>query len=386
MNFFRGAWMFKLCVIVFLLLCALAISLPERYATLSMQKNLHLKKLKDPIDGGWLPDITGLPTIDELEDMEDDLEQLVNEEKDLDCRAIHPKLRKLFFEHFMVYQKMANAQDLYLNKNTAIHWAHIMALTLKESDGDSTNITDFEGHTYSPSKSIISNLDRWRRILTLSSDTRIKLNFQTNFGLTQISADRVFVDLKLAKDQSQDTNYLEGLEGADTQDKTPMNTAIAARRLIWLYQDFAQGRIRQEDDRIHLRDSQKPENLERLDNGIEAAIRYCGTKYLFAEWETDKEKLKEAMASIAYCKLGHAKAAYRDVDELCFAKIVTLCPALNIDIATLTPLSYFATRDTSPVCESTFMRLLTKKPSTSGGWISWLHDKWRSLLNRKKLI
>jgi hypothetical protein len=253
-----------------------------------------------------------------------------------------------------------------------------MAMTLKESDGDATNITDFEGDSFSPSTNIISNLQRWRRILSLSAETRINLNFQTNFGLTQLSADRVFVAFKLARDQLHDTEYLEGLEGADTPHKIPLNSAIASRRLIWLYQDFAQGRIHQKDDRIHLRDSQKPENRERLDDGVEAAIRYCGTKYMFAEGEGDIEKLKEAMASIAYCKLGNAKNAYHDVDEKCFAQIVTLCPALNIDIASITPLAYFATRDESPVCESTFKRLINKKPHQWDGFIQRFKDRLSS--------
>lgn len=354
--------MFKLYITIFAALCSLAIALPENYISSSLANHLHLLREKDPIDGGWLPDITGLPSVDEVDDMLDDVVAALHEDKDPKCRAIHPKLRMLFFEHFMVYQKMANAQDIYLSKDTAKHWAHLMAMTLKESDGDPTNITDFEGDSFSPSSNIISNLQRWRRILSLSAETRINLNFQTNFGLTQLSADRVFVAFKLASDERHDTEYLEGRYGADTPYKVPLNSAIAARRLIWLYQDFAQGRIHQKDDRIHLRDSQKPENSERLDDGVEAAIRYCGTKYMFAEGEGDIEKLKEAMASIAYCKLGNAKNAYHDVDEKCFAQIVTLCPALNIDIAFITPLAYFATRDESPVCESTFMRLLNKKP------------------------
>ena len=74
--------------------------------------------------------------------------------------------------------------------------------------------------------------------------------------------------------------------------------------------------------------------------------------------------LARAMGSIAYCKFGNSQTGYgmNEFDEKCFAEWVTLCPALNVDIAALTPLSYFATRNVSPVCEDMFNQLLIKQP------------------------
>jgi hypothetical protein len=334
----------------------------------SLADHLHLSLAKDPIDGHWLPNLTGLPTLEEIDEIDAIVASAMEEEKDARCNAIEPELRMLFFEHFAVYQKMANRQNIYLSRQTAAQWAHVMGMTLKESSGDSTNITDFKGHAFSSYKPS-TNLERWNKILSLSENTHIQLNFQTNFGLTQTSADRVFLAFKLASEQKYNTSYLEGIQGASTPNKVPLNTAIAIRRLIWFYQDFAQGRIKQEDQRIHAYEIYMPEYYERYQAGIDAAIRYCGTQYMFeeakADSEEEKDKIRKAMESIAYCKLGNVESGYgkNQLDEKCFAQWVTICPALNIDIATITPMSYFATKNEKPVCESTFQRLLIKNPN-----------------------
>ena len=206
------------------------------------------------------------------------------------------------------------------------------------------------------------------------------LDYQTNFGLTQTSADRLFNAFNLAKNQKNNTVFLQGKEGALTPGKKELNTAIAIRRLIWFYQDFAQGRISQSDARIHRRDITKPEFFERYQAGLKMALLYCGTHFMFRDGKSVNEKkldldLQSAMASIAYCKFGNAQIGYgkNEFDNLCFASWVTLCPALNIDIATLTPLSYFATRKTSPVCEDTFRALLIKKPNN----MSLINSKYK---------
>jgi hypothetical protein len=334
-------------------------------APITPSPKIQKKKLKDPIDSHWLPNLTGLPTVDEISQLDETVRQALEEETDKQCLAINPQLRMLFFEHFLVIQKMANAQGIYYNEKTAKDWAHVMAMTLKESDGDSTNITDFRGHTYATYEGV-SNLKRWQTILTLSAHTKIQLNYQTNFGLTQTSSDRLFVAFKLAKYQKEETAYLEGIDGSTTPHKVLMNTSIAIRRLVWFYQDFAEGRIVQTDKRIHKYDINNPKYAERYQQGLQAAIEYCGTKYMFEEGKQDYEKLKGAFAKVSYCKFGNAIEGYgsNELDEKCFGQLVTLCPALNIDIALITPPQYFQTRNSRPVCEGTFKRLLNKKPNT----------------------
>jgi len=369
MNFIKIS--IALLILFFL---SFAISESWQVRKSSLADHLHLIHPKDPIDGHWLPNLRGLPDLAEIDDLDEMVVDVMQQETESRCNAINPRLRMLFFEHFVVYQKMANEQNIYLSKKTAQQWAKVMAMTLKESFGDSTNITDFRGHSY-VTYGGISNLNRWKTILSLSAKTRIQLNFQTNFGLTQTSADRLFVAFKLAEDQKYNTSYLEGLDGAATPHKIPLNAAIAIRRLIWMYQDFAQGRVVQSDNRVHQRELNDPEKFAQQQAGLDAAIRYCGTQYMFAEGKEDPEKLKEAMNSIAYCKLGNAQRGYgmTEIDDKCFAQLVTLCPALNIDIAILTPLSYFATRNEEPVCEATFNRLLVEKPKaqTTKHWYNF---------------
>jgi hypothetical protein len=99
------------------------------------------------------------------------------------------------------------------------------------------------------------------------------------------------------------------------------------------------------------------------------ALLYCGTKFLYrvddqSIWTNQNSAFETAMASVAYCRLGNSKTGYGkdEMDERCFAEWVTLCPALNVNIALLTRLSYFQTRKIKPVCIDTFNRLLNKEP------------------------
>ncbi|MFA5959538.1 MAG: hypothetical protein WC785_03390 [Tatlockia sp.] len=333
----------------------------EQAAQPSLADHLHLTK--DPIDGGWLPNLTGLPDENEIPALTDHISQVMAEDGDSACKRIDPRLKLLIFQHFAIHQQMANRQGIYFDDKIAYQWAHILAMILKESSGDSTNVTDMSGRSASTYKSQTS-LRHWKKILNFS-EKRIKLNYQTNFGLTQTSADRLFNAFHLAQNQSYDTEFLEGKEGASTPRKIALNTAIAIRRLIWFYQDFSQGRIVQSDKRIHQKDLNQPELLARYQMGLEKALLYCGTQFMFRQrTPQEPEKLKHAMATISYCKLGNSQEGYGKhmIDEQCFAEWVTLCPNLNIDIALLTPMSYFATRGSKPVCEGIFKRLINKKP------------------------
>ncbi|NSL19120.1 hypothetical protein [Legionella micdadei] len=344
----------------------------EEEAPPSLADHLHLLKAQDPVDGGWLPDLTGLPDKAQVGRLTQHVVDVMMTDNDSQCNAIDPHLRMLIFQHFVIYQSMANAQHIYFDEQVARKWAHVLGMILKESSGDSTNITDMQGNSMSTYESK-TDLDHWKNILNLTIQNRIKLDYQTNFGLTQTSADRLFDAFHLAQNQSYDTEFLEGKEGASTPRKVSLDTAIAIRRLIWFYQDFAQGRISQSDERIYQEDiNNNPDYFNRYQSGLKAALLYCGTHLMFHKKDSiplNEEagpKLINAMASIAYCKLGNSQAGYgmNEFDEKCFAEWVTLCPALNIDIALLTPLSYFETRETKPICEDTFNRLINKpKPS-----------------------
>ena len=333
----------------------------------SLADHLGSSPFAKAVDEHWLPDLTGLPNPEQVALLTQQISSFIKIDQDPTCSAIDLNLRMMIFQHFAIYQYLVNAQNIYFDDAIAHQWAHILAMVLKESSVDSSSITSMSGQSLS-TYSTETNLQHWREILTLSKQSQIQMNFQTNFGLTQLSSDRLFAAFRLAQEDTPETAFLEGREGLATPGKQVLNTAIAVRRLIWFYQDFAQGRIAEIAQRIHRKDMNSPDFSARYQAGLERALLYCGTAFMFGDpnEQTDKAKmrlLKNAMASIAYCKLGNARGGYgkNQIDETCFAQWVTLCPALNIDIATLTPLSYFATRGQTPVCETMFRRLLHKK-------------------------
>ncbi|WP_058499288.1 hypothetical protein [Legionella gratiana] len=325
-------------------------------------------RTKDLVDGNWLPDIIGLPNEEQVESLTRHVADVMAEEQDKKCSAIDYNLRMVVFQNFVIYQHMANAQHHYFKEKMILKYAHVLAMILKESSGDPTNVTDMSGRSISTSKPN-TNLQRWKDLLKLSKQSGIKFNAQTNFGLTQLSADRLFIAFKLAH-EGHGKDFLEGKYGDATSKKVILDTAIAIRRLVWFYQDFAQGRLQQEDGRIHQEDIYKTEFNERYQTGLKMALLYCGTRFLFNVdnqyiWSNELSTFENAMASIAYCKLGNSQSGYGkyQIDERCFAEWVTLCPALNINIALLTPLSYFQTRGNKPVCIDTLKRLLNKEPN-----------------------
>lgn len=355
-------WYVKLVVAVYLAV-TMAYASPGAEESV-LPPYLPLSQLKDPVDGGWLPNLTGLPDEKQIDLLTSHISDVMMEEQESKCTSIDANLRMAIFQHFAIHQELANAQNIYFDENIAHQWAHVLAMILKESSGDSTNVTDMSGRSISTYQSK-TDLEHWKNILNLTLQNRIKLNYQTNFGLTQTSTDRLFEAFHLAQNQGYDTEFLEGKEGSATRRKIALNTAIAIRRLIWFYQDFAQGRIVQSDERIHHHDINKPEFSSRYQAGLKMALLYCGTQFMFHEaHQNSKESLEHAMASISYCRVGNQSAYGKSTfDETCFAEWVTLCPALNIDIALLTPLSYFETRGQKPVCEATFKRLIKPKPN-----------------------
>lgn len=321
----------------------------------SIAQRIDVSKTHGKRQSGWLADLSVLPSIEQVEKLSEHVDEVMQRDKNPKCKAVNPRLRKMIFLHFVTYQYMANKKGIYIPKKAIKHWAHIFGILLKESSGDTTNVTSMTGRTFTTYQAK-SDLNRWRKIFNLEEQSNIKLNSQTNFGLTQLSADRLFISL----DFSIKPVYLRGRN-------IKINTAIAIRRLLWFYQDFAQGRLTHAQDRIHSSESGSPEYASRLQTGVSMALLFCGTNYMFHEGYNEKSEgqaeLTKAMSSIAYCRIGDNKIGFgkSEENERCFAKWVTLCPTLNFDIAMLTPLSYFATRKAAPVCQETFEDLRIEK-------------------------
>lgn len=345
-------------VIILIIAKGLLVGYANTKIQTSIAQRLNTSKTHDKHHRGWLADLSVLPSIERIEKMSEHVDAVMQNDKSPKCTAINPRLRKMIFLHFVTYQYMANKKGIYIPKKAIKHWAHTFGILLKESSGDTTNVTSMQGKTFTTYQAK-SDLSRWRKIFSLSEKSNIHLNSQTNFGLTQLSADRLFIAL----DFSIKPLYLR-------RRNIKINTAIAIRRLLWFYQDFAQGRLMHTQDRIHSSESSSPEYASRLQTGVSIALLLCGTNYMFhegyAENLEEQAELARAMSSIAYCHIGDNKIGFGKTEEnqKCFAKWVTLCPTLSFDIAMLTPSSYFATRDAKPVCAETFEALRIEKGKT----------------------
>lgn len=272
------------------------------------------------------------------------------------CKDIPAPLRAMAFRHFQNFQKMQNEQGLYFPPEAAFRAAKALGMVLKESSGDPAAVADMRGKsktTYKPETTVAN----WRALFT---HKHITYNKQTNFGLLQMSMDRLVVGFKI---QSRHDDFLPGDDAATT-------SALNTRRLLDFYQDFAQGRLEQGDSPIPqaaLRDPKaSPALKDRARRGAAKALYHCGTRFLYKEGsqgEEGQKALEDAMMSIAYCDPGIDKPDISSRAQLeCFARWVTLCPALNLDIAINTPKEYFETRKAPPKCEATFRALIKKKP------------------------
>jgi hypothetical protein len=315
------------------------------------------------IDYKWLPYIVGIPTKKQVNSLTDHVIEIMKQEKDNRCHEIDFNLRLLVFQNFVIYQYMLNKQNRYFTERLALKYAHYLAIILKESSGNPLNVTAMSGRSLmSPNAEV--NLKRWKNIQQSMKKKKLKFTSQTNFGLTQLSVDRLYVAFKL-----NNNSFLARKYNHVPPPKDKLNTAIAIRRLIWFYQDISQGRLNQHEQPISQQVTDNNALTKRHKKGLEMALIYCGTKLLFKKASAAHDNdtgltFQKAMASIAYCKLGSSQTGYgqSSATHQCFADWVTLCPALNFNIALVTPLSYFQTRKAHPVCLETFKRLMIKKP------------------------
>lgn len=264
------------------------------------------------------------------------------------CREVDPRLRAVIFEHFQTLQAIENQQGRYFKAENAEKWAHMLGMVIKESSGDSVNVTDMNGKESSTYRALTS-VPRWKALFSHP----IVYNSQTNFGLAQQSTDRLMVSFPVKTDLAD--ILPEGKE---------RKSGKLSRGILRFYQEMARGHISSNEPALSLKESEDPANKEKASRGRKAALWHCGTRFLFQEGGVPEgeKALEEAMASIAYCEFGKGDSAPTKDNMRCFGRWVTLCPALNLDIALLNPNSYFATRKTAPLCLATFQKLIKPKP------------------------
>jgi hypothetical protein len=272
-----------------------------------------------------------------------------------DCKSkVDPALRAMVFKHYSNFQDMQLAQGQPLPPNAPDKCAHLLGMVMKESAGDSTDVTDMKSHEVGTYRAM-SDLTRWNALFSHGNLTYDK---QTNYGLAQQSMDRLLAPSGVSGTIG---NLVSKLTGSSGQ---------GVAKLLSFYQSTAQGRVSENDNPIPQKDAQDPNApqavKDRARAGLKAAVWHCGSRFLFKEGYAgaDGEKqLEDAMASIAYCDIGAKNPNPKNQDQAkCFARWVTLCPALNLDIAILTPDSYFATNKAPPLCGQTFKKL-TKTPA-----------------------
>lgn len=297
-----------------------------------------------------LPKLDGLPTYDPASQITTAQEvKAAGGAKEAACKKKVPAaLRAMVFQHYLHAQALENAQGHYFNSAMVLKWSHLLGMILKESGGDPADVTDMNGKEVGSYKAMDS-IAHWKSLF--SHD--LTYDKQTNYGIAQQSLDRLQVG-------SPGSNEYDRFLGAGAN----LTDGEYVMRLLGLYQQFAQGRLSNSDTVItkaELRAPNAPPDLvARAHLGVQAALWYCGTRFLYKEGYTGavgQKTMEDAMASIAYCDVTNISAGKK-----CAASWLTLCPALNLDIGLLTPDSYFQTRKTSPVCGKTFVALTTKKP------------------------
>ena len=237
--------------------------------------------------------------------------------EDTSCsRRLPENLRQLFFEHFRYY---ADHTKEKIGEDQIARFAKVLGMAPHESGGASAAVTDMKLNGSRASLKNFYTTDNPGRAApqalfssTHSLDSLLALktvtwNKQTNFGLLQMSADRLTFG------------------GGSGELASSM---IADMKELYRYH---------------------PEEV----------IARCGTKLMFKDEDAE---IRDAFNSIQACKPG-----YSTKDEVqCFGRWATLCPNYNVTLALIAPSAYFATRKAAPLCAKTFRNLL-KTGRADGG-------------------
>jgi hypothetical protein len=165
----------------------------------------------------------------------------------------------------------------------------------------------FNGNKIQDREHVKTSLKAWRRAIDIDKRIAISINKQTNYGILQMSADRLTVPY----------------------------TGIAFQRQIMSLKAAAR-------------------------NNPDALLEFCQTEKFFKD---DKESLKNAFRSITTCRATPTSES----GVKCFGAWAMLCPGLNMELGLAAPDRYFAsdTRKKSPlVCRESFDSILSAYRNT----------------------
>ena len=179
-----------------------------------------------------------------------------------------------------------------------------MGMMIKESSGNPSAVADMNGKgsrtsyksffTVNKSHGIMSRPHYSNTILLekLLKQDGVTINKQTNFGLAQLSADRLYI-------AKWGGNYL-----------------TAKKDLIKSF---------------------PPKQL----------LNWCMTRSIYND---DEKTLQRYAEKIISCDMGYKTKTGIE----CYARVVNFCPRLTIDLALEQPLKYFETKKASPLCGKLF--------------------------------
>ncbi len=219
-------------------------------------------------------------------------------------------LRELFFEHFRYYVEHSKSQ---VGEVEIARFAKVLGMAPHESSGASAAVTDMKGTGSRSTLRYFFDTDNARAkrseglystigsVKQLMSMETIQWNEETNFGLLQMSANRLYIDF--GKDEAK----------------------IATETLNWMRTLY----------------TTHPEEV----------IERCGTKVMFKDSDAE---IRETFDTLQKCSPGWKSKA----EVQCFGKWAVLCPHYNVTLALIAPPAYFATRYATPLCAKTFRKIL----------------------------
>ena len=215
------------------------------------------------------------------------------------CRSkTNPQIRTFFKSYFNNLSRVQkNAQRVRLSK--------LMGMMIKESSGNPAAVADMKGNGSSTSYRTFFKVNNSKGVMSsphyantklvdkLIEQKGIAINKQTNFGLAQLSADRLDIP-------KWGGNYL----------------------------------------------SSKIKDIKKMSS--ETFFSWCATSTLYSDSKTTLKRY--FLKNIKNCSMNSKTTA----GIKCFAKTINLCPRMTVELALQQPMRYFETKNAKPLCPELF--------------------------------
>jgi hypothetical protein len=217
-----------------------------------------------------------------------------------------PQLRNLFISFYESRKKNADpVKDKKEKELFAKSLAKLMGMVVKESSGNPSAVSDMNGKGSATSYKSFFKLNNSSGVMSrphysstellekLINQSGVTFNKQTNFGLAQLSSDRLIIP-------KWGGNYL-----------------IEKQKMI------------------------------KLMDG-KTFVEWCMTKSIYKD--SDAVLQKYFNDNIKNCEMGTSSSA----KVKCFGRTINFCPRMSLELALEQPSSYFETRHASPICAELF--------------------------------